>query len=121
MISSLLVYLPPQYPYKIIFMEREIQEILSSQRKMLQRRNEASTADDAQMAEQFRTHLSVVRPWLARQPNMEVLYISYNELLSNPEPFCRKVIEFTSGAPLALERMLSVPNGKLYRNRAAGR
>ena len=119
-ISSLLEYLPAQYSYKIIFMEREIQEILASQRKMLERRNEKSEIDDTQIAEQFRKHLSVIKPWLARQPNMEVLYISYNSLMLNPEPSCRRVIDFVSCEPQYLERMLSVPNGELYRNRAPG-
>jgi predicted ATPase len=119
-ISSLLEFLPVQYSYKIIFMDREIPEVLASQRKMLERRNETSNVDDAQIAEQFRRHLSFVRPWLARQPNMEVLYISYNSLMSNPEPYCRRVIDFIACEPQHLERMLSVPNGELYRNRAPG-
>jgi LPS sulfotransferase NodH len=119
-ISSLLEYLPAQYSYQIIFMERETREVLASQRKMLERRNEKSEVDDGQIAEQFRKHLSVIKPWLARQPNMEVLYISYNSLMSNPEPSCRRVIDFISCEPQNLERMLSVPNGELYRNRAAG-
>ena len=119
-ISSLLEYLPAQYIYKIIFMEREIQEILASQRKMLERRKEKSEVDDTQIAEQFRKHLSLIKPWLARQPNMEVLYISYNSLMLNPEPSCRRVIDFIACEPHHLERMLSVPNGELYRNRAAG-
>lgn len=119
-ISSLLEYLPAQYSYKIIFMEREIQEILTSQRKMLERRNEKSEVDDTQIAEQFRKHLSLIKPWLARQSNMEVLYISYNSLMSNPEPSCRRVIDFIACEPNHLERMLSVPNGELYRNRAPG-
>jgi hypothetical protein len=119
-ISSLLEYLPAQYSYKIIFMEREIKEILASQRKMLERRNEKSETDDTQIAEQFRKHLSLIKPWLARQPNMEVLYISYNSLMSNPEPSCRRVIDFIACEPHHLERMLSVPNGELYRNRAPG-
>lgn len=118
-ISALLEYLPPGYSYKIIFMEREIGEILASQRKMLEHRNESSGVDDAQLEAQFRRHLSVIKPWLARQPNMEVLTISYNSLMSNPEPYCRRVLEFIR-APLHLERMLSVPNGELYRNRASG-
>jgi hypothetical protein len=119
-ISSLLEYLPAQYSYKIIFMEREIHEILASQRKMLERQNEKTEVDDAQIAEQFRRHLSVIKPWLARQPNMEVLYISYNSLVLNPEPSCRRVIDFIACEPVHLDRMLSVPNGKLYRNRAPG-
>lgn len=115
-ISALLEYLPAQYSYKVIFMEREIQEILASQRKMLARRNETSTIDDAGMEAQFRKHLGVVKPWLMRQPNMDVLYVSYNALMSDPEPLCRRVVEFT-GAALNLDRMLAVPNAQLYRNR----
>ena len=53
-ISALLEYLPQEYSYKIIFMEREIKEILASQRKMLAHRNEESKLDDAGMEEQFR-------------------------------------------------------------------
>jgi hypothetical protein len=101
-------------------MEREIQEILASQRKMLERRKEKSDVEDAQIAGQFRKHLALIKPWLARQPNVEVLYISYNSLMLNPEPSCRRVIDFIGCEPRHLERMLSVPNGELYRNRAAG-
>ena len=116
-ISSLLDFLPPAYTYKVIFMEREIREILASQRKMLEHRKKESAADDARIEEQFRKHLAAVKPWLARQPNMEILRISYNDLMSNPEPHCRRLIDFTC-APLDLERMLSVPNERLYRNRS---
>ena len=119
-ISSLLEYLPSTYSYKIIFMERALDEILASQKKMLDRLNEPSGADDTQIEEQFRKHLSVVKHWLARQPNMEVLYISYNSLLANPEPYCRRVIEFVSGEPSHLEQMIRVPDKELYRNRVSG-
>ena len=115
-ISGLLEYLPPTYSYKVIFMEREIQEILASQRKMLEHRGEKSQVEDAEMEAQFQKHLDAVKPWLVRQPNMGVLYISYNALMANPDPYCRRVIEFT-GSALDLERMLTVPSGRLYRNR----
>ena len=115
-ISSLLEFLPAAYTYKVIFMEREIREILASQRKMLEHRSEAPAVDDARIEEQFHKHLAAVKPWLARQPNMETLRISYNDLMSNPEPHCRRLIDFTC-APLDLERMLGVPNARLYRNK----
>ena len=41
-ISALLESLPTEYNYKIIFMEREMMEILASQRKMLERRGKPS-------------------------------------------------------------------------------
>ena len=115
-ISALLEHLPPDHSYRVIFMEREIGEILASQHKMLERREEPSRIDDAGMEEQFRRHLAAVKPWLARQPNMDVLYVSYNELMRDAAPLCRKVAEFI-GLPLDQERMRSVPSGDLYRNR----
>src|SRR5574341_398925 len=39
-ISALLEHLPNSYHYKIIFMERDLKEILASQRTMLSRRHE---------------------------------------------------------------------------------
>ncbi len=115
-ISALLEYLPQEYSYRIIFMERAIKEILASQRKMLARRNEESKVDDAEMEDQFRKHLSVIKPWLVRQPNMEVIYVSYNSMVNDPAILCKMVIDFL-GLPLEYERMLAVPNEKLYRNR----
>jgi hypothetical protein len=115
-ISALLEHLPSDRSYKVIFMEREIKEVLASQKKMLDHRKETSTISDEEMAEQYRAHLKAVKPWLARQPHMEVLYVGYNSMMSDPEPLCLRVIEFL-GLPLDLPKMLAVPNAKLYRNR----
>lgn len=118
-ISGLLEHLPQEYSYKVIFMEREIKEILASQRKMLAHRNEELKATDIEIERQFQKHLSALKPWLVRQPNMEVLYINYNAFLADPELFCKHLIEFTS-TPLDLGRMLAVPTRDLYRNRVSG-
>ena len=115
-ISALLEYLPSNYSYKIIFLEREIKEVLASQRKMLTNRNEEATVDDSELEMTIRKHLAAVRSWLVRQPNMEVLYVNYNSLMTKPEPLCAQVIEFLS-MPLNQTRMLAVPDRQLYRNR----
>ncbi len=117
-ISALLEYLPGSHEYKVVFMEREIQEILASQQKMLQRRNEASKTTDEELATQFREHLKAIKYWLARQPNMSVMYVDYNRLMADPAAFCLPVADFL-GVPLDLERMRNVPNERLYRNRAS--
>ena len=116
-VSALLEHLPAQHHYKILFMERAIQEILASQQKMLVRRGEASRTSDAEMEEQFRQHLTAVKYWLARQPNMEVLYVDYNRLLSNPDGDCQAIADFLA-VPVDVSKMRSVPNERLYRNRA---
>jgi len=117
-ISQLLEYLPSQYKYKIIFMERDIKEVLISQHKMLIRRNEANQVDDAEMEKQFQDHLGKVKYWLARQPNMDVLYINYNHLISNPSDFLTPIQDFID-VVLDIEKMKTVPTQDLYRNRAS--
>jgi len=117
-ISALLEHLPTKYEYKVIFMEREIKEILASQQKMLVRRSEASKTTDEELEAQFREHLRATKYWLARQPNMSVMYVDYNKMMADPAAHCQPVADFL-GAPLDVARMLSVPNERLYRNRAA--
>lgn len=116
-VSALLEHLPPAHHYKVIFMEREIGEVLSSQRKMLSHRREASEISDAEMEGQFRKHLAAIKYWLARQPNIEVLYVDYNRMLASPGEDCQAVADFI-GLPVDVEKMRSVPNERLYRNRA---
>ncbi len=116
-ISSLLEYLPREYQYKIIFMERDLQEVLSSQQKMLKNRQEESLTENTKMRVQFEKHLSDLKYWLARQSNMDTLYISYNKMLADPKNDSTRIADFI-GISMDVEKMLAVPSKKLYRNRA---
>ncbi len=115
-ISALLEYLPKQHRYKVIFMERQIKEILASQQKMLARRNEKSGTEDATMQKEFEEHLAATQYWLARQANIDVLYIEYNAMLTNPVEYCEKIVAFLE-IPLDTKKMGAVPSAGLYRNR----
>ena len=115
-ISSLLEFLPRENHYKIIFMERNSRETLASQKKMLDHRGQEAKLSDAEMEQQFQSHLAALKPWLVRQPNMEVLYINYNALIAEPKPFCERITTFL-GLPLDQSHMLDVPDTQLYRNR----
>jgi hypothetical protein len=117
-ISSLLEYLPKTNQYKVIFMEREINEVLASQQKMLANRGEASAISDAEMEEQFSKHLTAVKFWLARQPNLDVMYVNYRKMVASPADFSARIAEFTT-LPLDVEKMNAVPNERLYRNRGS--
>jgi hypothetical protein len=118
-ISALLEYLPPQYHYKVIFMERESGETLASQKKMLDHRGQISKLTDQEMAQQFHEHLRAIKPWLVRQPNIELHTVNYNALMAQPAYVCEKLVEFLE-LPLNQSRMLSVPDRRLYRNRTSG-
>jgi hypothetical protein len=116
-ISALLKYLPPEYQYKIIYVRRNMQEILASQRKMLVRRGEdPDKVDDAQMAALFEKHVSQVESWLREQPNIQVLYEHYSDILADPEKEARRIDDFLGGR-LQVERMAEAVDPDLYRNR----
>lgn len=118
-ISALLEHLPPGHNYRVIFMERQMDEVLASQRKMLARRGEPTDrVDDQEMAKLFAKHLEKVRAWLASQPNFEVLYVDYNQMLANPLPYVRQVNQFLGNA-LDETAMRRAVDPALYRNRAS--
>lgn len=115
-ISYLLEFLPKDLTYDVIFMDREIHEVLASQKKMLKRRNEVSAISDAEMEAQYREHLKAVKYWLPRQPNVRVMYVKYNEMVNSPETLVSSIVNFLE-LPLNVEAMQAVPNPSLYRNR----
>src|SRR5688572_12457194 len=108
-ISALLEHLPNHIQYKVIFMEREMAEILASQRKMLERRGKPSDASqDGKFTDLYTKHLEKVKGWLSNQSNIDVLYIRYNDLVTQPEDNTQRIAEFLK-TPLNVELMKNVP------------
>jgi hypothetical protein len=119
-ISALLEYLPNQYQYKIIFMRRNMDEVLSSQRQMLIRDGyQGGNIPDEKLAALFENHLKIMESWLEQQPNMSTLYISYNQILRDPETEVNRINLFLGGK-LDMEAMLQGIDQDLYRERRPG-
>lgn len=117
MVSALLYHLPTDKNYKVIFMRRKMQEILASQKAMLQRLGqENSDVSDETLAEDFEKHLRGVKDWLARQSNIKVIYINYNEVIQDPYESVRLVARFL-GDWLNPDKMSDVVEKSLYRKR----
>ncbi len=115
-ISYLLMHLPPDHRYKVVFMNRHPDEVIASQNKMLQNRGESLGQDDEEMKEHFIDHLARVRVWMRRQKHFEVLEVTYSQILSSPEPEAEKIVRFL-GSELDVESMAEVVDPTLYRNR----
>lgn len=116
-ISALLKHLPADYQYQVIFMRRDMPEILASQQKMLERRGEGeATIDDQKMTELFEKHLSSVDQWLNAQANISILDLHYSDIVADPLPFIEEINVFLGGK-LDTEKMLEVVDPTLYRNR----
>ena len=117
MISALLKHLPADHRYKIVFMRRNIEEVLASQRQMLVRRGKPTDAvGDEKLAESFAKHVRQVEEWIGAHPNVEVLYVSYNEMVENPAPHATRIAAFLDGG-LDTGKMTGVVAGELYRQR----
>ncbi len=116
-VSPLLKHLPKNYNYKILFMRRKIEEVLASQKQMLIRRGEPTDLiSDQEMAEMAQRHLKNIELWLAKQPNVNTLYINYNETIEDPLTSIRMVNNFLR-AELDLEAMAASVEISLYRQR----
>ena len=115
-ISSLLKDLPSQHRYDVIFMNRSLDEVLASQKKMVARRGESSGADDQQLRQLYEQHLRSIKPWVAKQTNFRLLDISYNDTMQDPATQAQRVKEFL-GVPLDVVKMSKAVDEQLYRNR----
>jgi hypothetical protein len=116
-ISFLLKDLPDDNYYRVIFMRRHLDEVISSQNKMLDRRGEDSIQDRETMAEAYRNHLAAVKILIRKRPNLEMLEFRYDEAVRNPKEAARSVNTFLGGK-LDERAMSAVIDGELYRNRA---
>lgn len=116
-ISMLLTHLPSDYSYKIIFSNRNIQEVLASQKQMLIRRKEpADKITDEELADIYEKHLVQVAKWLNNRPGFQVLNINYNNILMDPDNYSKK-IDWFIGGKANIKNMAAVVDKKLYRQR----
>lgn len=113
-VSQLLYELVASESYRIIFMQRDTDEILASQEKMLQRRNRPPAPRD-ELRQSYAMHLERLGDWLGRQRNMAVLYVSYSDRMEGPKAQAERVSEFLSGRADP-ERMAKAVDPSLYRN-----
>ncbi len=117
-ISPLLTHLPADYHYRVIFMERDIEEILASQERMLERtgKTEENQIPEGKMRQSYQDHLGEIVSWLADKSWIRTITLSYNDILSQPERHFRKVASFLDDIvdPQAMSRVV---DPSLYREK----
>lgn len=116
-ISALLEHLPVEYNYRVLFMQRKMEEILASQKQMLIRSGQPTDrVGDEQLADMYGKHLAKVKTWLENQANMRVIYLDYNQMLVDPQKSADQVNIFL-GEGLDPQAMAAVVDTSLYRQR----
>ena len=115
MVSQLLYNLPPTEKYRTIFMERDLDEVISSQEKMLKRLGRSADTSHG-MRRSFAIHLERLQAWLQQQENMEVLQVNYNDLVQQPQEQAARINDFLGGTA-NVHSMAKTVDPSLYRNR----
>ena len=116
-VSHLLTWLPEIHDYRVIFMERSLDEIIASQNKMLDDRGHAAESGDADHAKlAFERHLDQTKRFLANRSCFKTLTINYSGTVNDPKAAAQRIAAFL-GNKMDVEAMAAVADAALYRNR----
>ena len=117
-ISQLLFELPANYNYKIVFMERDLDEVVQSQHKMLVRDGKAKEDTmNIRVLNVFKQNLERVRTWAPKQANVQIHFVSHRNMVNNPQEELAKLNAFM-GNTLNVEAMATVVDKSLHREKA---
>ena len=116
-ISHLLPYLPPELDYKIVFMERNLDEVLASQRKMLENQGlSGGDPSDKRLSQIFAKQLYQVKKMLDDR-QISTLFVDYRDVLEDPAEISAKLQAFL-GKNLDQQAMKDVVDNNLYHQRS---
>jgi thioredoxin len=118
MVYSLLQHLPTDRDYRVIFMRRNTDEILRSQKAMLERKGITTDVSDSMMKALFERELRKFYEWIPAQQHLQLMNVSYNELLSEPAMVIGRISRHLGGG-LNVDAMLRMIDPALYRQRVA--
>ena len=119
-VAPLLPALPAGFRYRVIFIERNLDEILASQREMIARRRgpvQENPERRARLREEYTRVVQSVRSLLRGRPDVAALYVGQKDALADPLAAARRIDVFLGGA-LDVDRMAAAVKPELHRQRA---
>lgn len=118
-VAQLLPCLPGNIPVRVIFIERDLNEVLASQKTMLARmKRDSSKFSDAQIQAAFSRQLDMVKQWLDNHPYACVLYLKHHDVIHEPARVAGEIDQFL-GERLNVAAMSQAVDPALYRQRTA--
>lgn len=119
MIHALLEPLPDDYDYRVVFMRRNLDEILASQTKMLERQGKTgANLPPAVLKKVFQDQLDKTLTMLETRPNFAVHEVWYHDIIADPQTHAETVDTFLGGG-MDIEGMVGAVDPKLYRNKSS--
>jgi len=113
-----LVYdLPADISYRIVFLERDLDEVLASQEAMMRR----SGLDPDQIGHEvliklFQAEIFAFRRWAEAQANVRIFYANHARVIADPKKAAQEIAQFL-GLPMDTAAMAEVVTPELHRNR----
>lgn len=122
-VAPLLVALPPGLACRVILCERDLDEVLDSQQRMLRHRNQplADTPERRRvLKDEYQRTLDRAKGMLATRPDSQLLVVRHGTVISDAHPTAERINRFLGGG-LDVEQMAMAVDPTLYRNRKADR
>ncbi|MGE5193482.1 MAG: sulfotransferase domain-containing protein [Deltaproteobacteria bacterium] len=109
--------LPLEFRYRVVFMQRDLDEVLASQSAMLERRGAVTQSpDDATMKRLFQEELREIDEWLRQRPSFVRLDVDYADVIADPRVQADRVSAFLGGE-LDNQAMADIVDPAMYRRR----
>jgi hypothetical protein len=117
MVYKLLYDLPRGHDYRVILMNRDLEEVVASQNAMLAHHGQATGAiNERDLVHVFHKHLESLRSWLTAREEFSLLELSYNDIICDPQRAAEDISRFL-GHDLNIQAMVGVLDPALYRQR----
>ncbi|TWT99436.1 hypothetical protein Pla108_03750 [Botrimarina colliarenosi] len=121
-ISHLLEGLPTGERYLVVFVERDLDEILASQTKMITRLGKPAPPLDI-VRRAFESHLRAFDGQAATRADFDTLRLAYADMVRDPATAVARLSRFVEAGGLPIPNpaaMVAAVDPTLYRNRADG-
>jgi hypothetical protein len=94
-VAHLLPFLPAGEEYRLVFMRRDLNEVVASQKVMLSRLGrKGGNLADAALTRAYAGQLVQVQNWLRKTPGVQVMTVEYAEALCNPAVTAERLAAF---------------------------
>lgn len=115
-VVPLLFQMPETFDCRVLFMERNLDEVIASQTAMLSRKGLQPKLPPASLKAAFQRQLDQAREFLAASPRRQALTLHFRDVLSRPAAVAAEVAVFLK-ANLDVTAMAAVVHPALYRQR----
>ncbi len=113
-VVPVLRHLPLGLPYSILFLERNLEEVVASQATMLARKGVLPKLSDEKLMKVYANEIERTRLWIGGLARHSLLPLRHGDVIADPAASAQRIADFL-GRPLDVQRMASVVDRRYVR------